>query len=166
MRFRLRTLLLLVVFASIFLAAAVPFYRWLNSRPGRENWGYIGEVADIQRALGDPSLQDLRTWHLYGGWFGCDYLWQAKAPPEAISILTASLKLKPITVAQVPPEFWKMPPSRSETPSWWQPKQIPGGEYYMSPTFVPGDVRNEGIDGVVMYDPQQQRVWVWSQFDF
>jgi hypothetical protein len=165
MRFRLRALLLLVLFASLFLAATVPLFRWFHSRPGMET-DYIGEVADIKRDLGDQSLQDLRMWHLYGWLVGMDHIWQAKAPPEAIPILTKSMKLKSITEAQVPSEFWNMPPSHSEIPQWWRPKPIVGAEYYMSPTFIPGDVRNDGIDGVVMYDPQQQRIWVWSQFDF
>jgi hypothetical protein len=165
MRFRLRTLLLLILVASVFLTLAVPFHRWSNSRPGMET-DYIGEVADIKQALGDGALQDLQMWHLYGAWFGADHVWQAKAPPEAIPILTKSMNLKPITEAQVPAEFWKMPPSRSEIPTWWRPKPLEGAEYYMTPTFIPGDVRNDGLDGVVMYDPQQQRIWVWSQFDF
>ena len=124
------------------------------------------EVADIREALGDGVLEDLQMWHLYGGWFGFDYVWQAKAPPEVIPILTNSMKLKSITEAQVPPEFWKILPSRSEIPPWWRPKPLEGAEYYMSPTFIPGDVRNDRLDGVVMYDPRQQRIWVWSQFDF
>lgn len=167
MRFRLRTLLLLVFIASVLLSGAVPFVRWLRSRPGMEVTGYgPGEVEDIKRQLGDQSLQDLRMWHLYGGWFGMDYVWQAKAPPEAIGCLKATLRLKPITENQVPREFWNMSPEFSETPSWWNPKPIAGAEYYMTPTFVPGDVRNDDIDGVVMYEPAEQRVYVWSQFDF
>jgi len=165
MRFRLRTLLLLFLIPSIFLAAGVPFYRWLHSRPGMDT-DFVGEVADIKRTLGDQSLQELRMWHLYGGWFGMDHVWQAKAPPEVITVLTKTMRLRQITKTQVPPEFWDMPPSRSETPSWWSPTPLDGAEYYMTPTFIPGDVRNDGIDGVVMYDPTEQRIWVWSQFDF
>lgn len=167
MRYRLRTLFLSILGVSLFLGVAVPFVRWLHSRPGMEVTGYgPSEVEDIKRRLGEQSLQDLRMWHLYGGWFGFDYVWQAKAPPDVIGCLTATLKLKPIGVGQVPPEFWKMPRDFSETPSWWHPKPVAGAEYYMSPTFVPRDVRNDGIDGVVMYDPVEQRVYVWSQFDF
>ena len=167
MRFRLKTLLLLFFIASVVLSAAIPFARWLNSRPGMEVTDYgLGEIADIKRQLGDEALQDLRVWHLYGPLFGCDYVWQAKSPPEVIGCLTATLKLKPIAENQMPAEFWNMPPDRSEIPSWWNPKPIAGAEYYMSPTFLPEGASMNGFDGVVMYDPTKQRVYVWSQFDF
>jgi hypothetical protein len=165
MRFRLRTLLVLFAIASIILTGTVALSRWLRSRPGSEAT-YIGEVEDIERSLGADSLQDLRMWHLYGGWFGMDYLWQAEVSPEAIGCLTKSMNLRQISENQVPAEFWDMPPEISEIPGWWRPKSIPNAEYYMSPTFVPRDVRNVRLDGVVMYDPAQQRIYVWSQFDF
>jgi hypothetical protein len=163
MRFRLKTLLLLFFIASVVLSAAVPFIRWMNSRPGREG-AYAAEVEDIKRQLGNETLQDLRVWDLYG--FETSYIWTAKAPPEVIGILTATLKLKPIAENKMPSEFWNMPPDRSEIPSWWNPKPIAGAEYYMSPTFIPEGASNNGFDGVVMYDPKEQRVYVWSQFDF
>lgn len=168
MRFRLRTLLLLFFIASVVLSVAVPFIRWVNSRPGMDvtHGYYLSEIEEIKKQLGDQSLQDLRVWHLYGPYFGMDYLWQAKAPPEVIGSLTATLKLKPIAENQMPAEFWNMPPERSEIPSWWSPKPIAGAEYYMSPTFLPAGPSMNGFDGVVMYDPKEQRVYVWSQFDF
>lgn len=167
MRFRLKTLLLLFFIASFILSATVPFVRWLDSRPGGEFTGYgPGEVEDIKRQLGEQSFQDLWMWHLYGALWGTDVLWRAKVPPEAIGCLKTSMKLKPITENQVPSEFWNMPPDSSETPSWWDPKPIAGAEYYMSPTFVPRRVGNGRLDGIVMYEPAEQRVYVWSQFDF
>jgi hypothetical protein len=167
MRFRLKTLLLLFFIASVVISVAIPFVRWLQSRPGSEFTGYgPGEVEDIKKQLGEQSLQDLRMWHLYGALWGTDVLWRAKVPPEAIACLKASMKLNPITQNQVPPEFWNMPPGLSEIPSWWSPKPVAGAEYYMSPTFVPRSVINGHLDGVVMYEPVEQRVYVWSQFDF
>jgi hypothetical protein len=163
MRFRLKTLLLLFFVASAILSAAVPFVRWMHSRPGREG-AYAAEVEDIKRQLGNQALQDLKVWDLYG--FEVSYIWTAKAPPEVIGILTATLKLKPIAENKMPSEFWNMPPDRSEIPSWWNPKPIAGAEYYMSPTFIPEGASNNGFDGVVMYDPKEQRIYVWSQFDF
>lgn len=163
MRFRLKTLLLLFFIASLVLSAAVPFIRWMHSRPGREGT-YAAEVEDIKRQLGNQALQDLRVWDLYD--FEVSYIWKAKAPPEVIGILTATLKLKPIAENKMPAEFWNMPPDRSEIPSWWNPKPIAGAQYYMSPTFIPQGASNNGFDGVVMYDPKEQRIYVWSQFDF
>ena len=37
----------------------------------------------------------------------------------------------------------------------------------MSPSFLPeGSTIDNDIDGAVMYDPVEKRVWVWSHFDF
>jgi hypothetical protein len=168
MRFRLKTLLLLFFIVSVVLSAVVPFLRWMDSRPGMDvtTGYYLSEIEDIKKQLGDQSLQDLRVWHLYGPYFGSDYLWQAKAQPEVIECLTSTLKLKPIAESQVPGEFWNMPPERSEIPSWWKPKPMAGAEYYMTPTFRPDGPSLDGFDGMVMYDPKEQRVYVWSQFDF
>src|SRR4051794_13847870 len=105
MRFRLKTLLLLFFIASVILSGAVSWVRWMNSRPGKEITGYgPGEVEDIKRQLGDQSLQDLRMWHLYGELWASDYVWRAKAKPEVIGCLTATMKLKPIKQNQVPAE--------------------------------------------------------------
>jgi hypothetical protein len=98
--------------------------------------------------------------------FGMDHVWQANVPPQAIAVLTKSMNLKPIAENQVPADFWKMPPEYSDLPSWWHPKPIEGAEYYMSPTFVPHLVENGRLDGVVMYNPADELIYVWSQFDY
>jgi hypothetical protein len=142
----------------------------LHSRPGVEVTTKTGRPVDVDQVikqLGDASLQELQIWRLYGGWLGSDFVWQAKASPEVIGKLQQVFRLKQIQVSQVPAEFWSMPPDWSDVPNWWKPTPtIAGAVYYMSPTFVPHSVANDRLDGVVMYDPEQQRVYVWSQWDF
>jgi hypothetical protein len=165
MRFRLRTLLLLFVLVAIFLTASVRFVRWAGSRPGAEVMDYLGEVADIEKQLGDQTIQDLRIWRLYG--WGTGNLWTAKVPREAIECLKRSMHLVPIAESRLPRGFWNVPPDLSESPHWWKPKPTAVAEYYMSPSFDPrGSTIDNDIDGAVMYDPVEKRVWVFSHFDF
>jgi hypothetical protein len=74
--------------------------------------------------------------------------------------------MKAVPQGQIPAEFWNMPRDWSEMPKWWDPKPMPGTEYYMSPTFVPRRVANDRLDCVAMYDPQRHTLYVWSQWDF
>lgn len=169
MRFRLRTLLLLFVLVAIFLGASVRFVRWAGSRPGAEvtqnAFAYVGEIVDIRRDLGEDALQELRIWDLYG-WEAAN-LWTAKAPREAIECLKKSMHLVPVAESRFPRAFWNVPPELSESPRWWKPKPTAIAEYYMSPSFLPeGSTIDNDIDGAVMYDPVEKRVWVWSHFDF
>ena len=59
---------------------------------------------------------------------------------------------------------WSDVPALVETDT----NKLPAPQYYMSPTFVPRSVvRNDRLDWQSsMYDPEQQRVYVWSQWDF
>ena len=52
-----------------FVAGCPRVWKWVTapvkSRTSKDN-------------LGEQSLQDLRMWHLYGGWFGFDYVWEQR----------------------------------------------------------------------------------------
>jgi hypothetical protein len=134
MRFRLRTLLLLFLFVAIFLTACLRFVRWAGSRPGAdvtdEAAHYVGEIANINKLLGEEALQELRIWDLYG-WEAAN-LWTAKAPREAIECLKKSMHLVPVAESRLPRAFWNVPPELSESPRWWKPKPTAVAEYYMS----------------------------------
>jgi hypothetical protein len=95
-----------------------------------------------------------------------DYVWRASVPPEAVGTWYQQMGMIPISVAQVPKEFWKMPADWSEMPPWWDPKPVAGSTYYMDPAFKPRSVINEQLDCLSMYDPSTQTLYVWSQFDF
>ena len=169
MRYRLRTLFLAFAVTAVFLSGAVPFVRWMNSRPGieitkRSHWPV--ELNEIAKRVGQDKLQDLQIWHLYGGWFGFDHVWKAKVSPEAVKSLQDVARMNAIHLGQVPNQFWNMPPEWSDMPGWWNPQPVDGAEYYMSPTFVPRSVINENLDCVAMYDPDRQMLYVWSQWDF
>jgi hypothetical protein len=124
------------------------------------------ELKEITRRLGDDALTDVRVWHLYGGWFGFDFLWQAKASPAAVECLRNVALMKPIHRDRVPNQFWRMPSAWSEIPGWWKPKPDGQAQYLMSPTFVPRNVHSDRLDCIAMYDPDQQMLYVWSQWDF
>jgi len=167
MRYRLQTLLLMFLFVAVFLSGAVPFVRWLNSRPGltvtdSSHWPH--ELREIETRLGSDAFQDVQVWHLYSGWF--DYVWRAKASPEAVKILRVVTRMNRIQQTQVPIQFWEMPSDWSDMPDWWDPKRTGAAEFYMSPTFIPRIVHSDRLDAVAMYDPDQQMLYVWSQWDF
>ncbi len=172
MRYRLRTLLLLFLIAALFLSATVQFVRWTHSRPGRlvTGTGQSGRPYELDYVLwqlGHTSLQELQIWRLHRSWLGNDFVWQANASPDVVAKLQQYIGLKQILVSQVPKEFWNMPTEWSDMPTWWKPHQIAGALYYKSPTFVPQHLfGNDRLTGVVMYDPEQQRVYVWSESDY
>jgi len=168
-RYGLRSLFMLFVVAAIFLSAAIPFLRWTNSRPGKEisdpkEWPH--GLTEIERSFGPSGVRDIRAWHLYGGWFAADYVWRATVSREALANLQATTQMKVVSHGQIPTEFWKMPPDWYEMPKWWDPKPVPGAEYYMSPTFIPRRVSSDRLDCCAMYDPDRQMLYVWSQWDF
>jgi hypothetical protein len=169
-QFGLKRLFLIFFLVALFLSLGISFNRWLNSRPGKElteSSGLPIEINEIRHRVGLDSLQELHVWRLYvTGWFSFDFVWKAKTSPEAVSCLQELALMNAISVSQVPIQFWSMPPERSDMPKWWDPKQVRGAQYYMSPTFVPFSVANEKVDCVAMYDPNRQLLYVWSQFDF
>lgn len=169
MRYRLRTLLLLFLFVAIFLSAALPYFRWLNLRPGIEITDGRAQPIDVERIVlrfGEDSLQELQVWKLYDDWFGLGFVWQAKVSPEVVERLKQELHLAQVRESQVPPEFWEMPRDWSDVPDWWKPRPVSVAKYYMSPTFIRHNANELRMDGIVMYDPEQQRIYVWSRLDF
>jgi hypothetical protein len=168
-RYRLRSVFFVFVIVAVILSGAVSLVHWWNSRSGQlvtQASDWPNEVHEVTRRLGSDALQDLQVWHLYGGWFGFDFVWRAKAPPEAVKCLQQVVHVNAISEAQVPSQFWKMPRDWSEMPNWWDPTPVDGAEYYMSPSFVPRSVINGNLDCVAMYDPERQILYVWSQWDY
>jgi hypothetical protein len=170
-RFSVRQLLILVVFASVSLFLVTSVVRWLNAPPkgfesSEPKRGTI-EIMEITKHCRSEELKDVRVWIVGGQWLlPDDFAWSAQCSQCAVDCLKSIARMQPVAKSQVPKEFWKMPLHISTMPSWWQPKTTPTTEYYMTPEFGTHSYMNGDLNLCVVYEPSDGTIYVMSQFNF
>jgi hypothetical protein len=169
-RFSLRRLMVVVALISVALFIATTFVRWINRPPEGmpipTPTSLPPEIGEIVGAYGENELKNLQVWGLAGFIFIDNYVWRADTSKRAVQHLQTVARMRPISKAQVPPWFWKVPPSRSTMPNWWNPTATPAAEFYMTPEFPTQSYLNGDLNCCAMYNPADGSLYVMTQFDF
>lgn len=119
---------------------------------------YPFEFTEMVETL-DADLRDAKISCLVN-FFDTEHVWRLTLAPKQWEQAVESYGLTESTVDNVPGRFWRTFPFR------WRPTHRDRCRYFSSPNF-PGEVRGpDGDHCLAMYDPTENRLYVWWKRNF
>ena len=107
----------------------------------------------------NAELSDVKVAGL-GSFIDSEHVWRLSLPPSEPKIIVANHRLSAVTAGNVPGEFWQVFPLQ------WGPSHDARNMFYSTPGFPSQSRGPDGEYYFMMYDSQNQWLYVWHKFNF
>jgi len=112
----------------------------------------MSEVADADTS--DAKISGL------GSFIDTEHVWRLTLSSDQIDRVIADYGLTPVRAENVPQSFWRA------FPGWWRPTHNKYSRYLSTPNFPAQSRGPDGDHCFTMFDPKNERFYVWYKFNF